>query len=300
MLSFLPAFLVGLIAILLYCINLLFWPIVLFLFVIVRLFFPFRSWREWGYQIMNKFIIYWQDCNNVILWLTTKTEWDIQGVDDLAKKGWYLLISNHQSWADILILEHVFHRKIPMLKFFMKKQLMWMLPLAGWGCWLLDFPFMERYSKELLIKHPELKGKDLETTRKACQKFKAIPTAVINFPEGTRFSEEKKQRQDSPYRYLLRPKAGGVAFTLAAMEDCLQYILNVTIVYPTQKADAWDFFCGKLKKISVHVQTIPITKDLLGDYENNREYRIKFQNYLNQLWQEKDQLIADLRENHAK
>ena len=179
-----------------------------------------------------------------------------------------------------------------MPKFFLKKELLWSLPIASWACWLLDYPFMHRYGKAFLAKHPELKGKDIENTKKACEKFKHIPTTVTSFVEGTRFSEEKKQHQQSPYQYLLRPKAPGIAFALATMGNYFNNILNITIVYPDGKINLWDFICGNVKNVIVHIDVLPVTADLLGNYENDRDFRIYFQGWLNQLWQQKDTLIA--------
>lgn len=299
MLSFLPAPIIGVITLLLYAINLFCWTWVLYLVAFLRL-IPIKAWQCWCDTILHTLPYYWQDCNDAIQWLTAKTQWEVQGLEQLQIDEWYLMLANHQSWADILVLEKVFKRKIPILKFFMKKQLLWSLPFAGWACWLMDFPFMERYSKEKIAKHPELKGKDLETTKRSCEKFKLVPSTVISFPEGTRFTVEKHQRQDSPYQYLLRPRAGGVAFTLAAMEGCLHKIIDVTIVYPEKKTSMWAFLCGKQEKIIVKIKVLPITAELIGDYENNRDFRVWFQNWLNQLWLEKDQVIKSLKEKNAK
>ncbi len=279
----------------LHTINVIFWAIFVFIFAFLRL-IPIKPWQNMLHVWMNKMPVYWADCCNWIQCLMTRTEWDIQGADNLKPNDWYFLVCNHQSWADILVLEKVFNRKIPVLKFFMKKQLMWLLPIGGQGAWLLDFPFMERYSREFLAKHPELQGKDMETTRKVCAKFKYIPTAIISFIESTRFTPEKHQQQDSPYKHLLRPRAGGMAFALGAMGEYFHKILDVTIVYPSSTPSIWDYFSGQAKKIIVRVKVLAIPPELLGDYEKDREYRKYFQNFINKIWSEKDQLIEDLQE----
>ena len=192
------------------------------------------------------------------------------------------------------MLGYVFNQKIPTLKFFMKKELLWGLPIAGAAAALVDFPIMHRQSKSFIAKHPELKGKDIEVTRKACEKFKNIPTTVITFVESTRFTKAKQQTQASPYHHLLRPKAGGVAFALATMGEYFHNVLDVTIIYPNVKINLWDFFCGRIKKVVVAVNLIPLTPELLGDYENNREYRVHFHSWLNDVWQKKDKLINEV------
>ncbi len=97
--------------------------------------------------------------------------------------------------------------------------------------WWARFPFLYRRS-EYLKKHPEQKGKDFEATRRACEKFATIPTSVMNFLEGTRFTNEKHARQKSDYKFLLRPKAGGLALALNVLGDKFNSLLDITIVYP--------------------------------------------------------------------
>jgi hypothetical protein len=128
----------------------------------------------------------------------------------------YLVISNHQSWVDIPALIQALNRRTPFFKFFLKKELIW-VPFLGLAWWALDYPFMKRYSKAFLAKHPELAGQDLKITKEACELFKRQPVTVVNYLEGTRFNETKRKQQGSPFKRLLKPKAGGVAFVLAAM-----------------------------------------------------------------------------------
>lgn len=181
-----------------------------------------------------------------------------------------------------------------MLKFFLKQQLIW-VPLLGLAWWALDFPFMKRYTKEYLAKHPEMKGKDMETTRKACEKFKEVPVSVMNFLEGTRFTQEKHDAQQSPYRYLLKPKSGGIAFVLSAMGGQLRSMLDVTIVYHDKTIGFWDLLCGRIRRISVQVKERPIPEDFAqGDYEGDPVFRARLQEWVNQVWLEKDVLIATM------
>ncbi|MBT8349836.1 MAG: acyltransferase, partial [Deltaproteobacteria bacterium] len=160
----------------------------------------------------------------------------------------------------------------------------------------LDFPFLKRYSKKFIKKHPHLAGKDLETTRKACEKYKNLPVAVMNFVEGTRFSKDKQDRQRSPFAHLLRAKAGGLAFALSSMNGKINRLIDVTIVYPQKdKNSFWNYLCGNMREIKVRVRQLPITQRLQGDYIGDRDFRKEFQNWLNDLWREKDQLITQLQ-----
>ncbi len=234
----------------------------------------------------------WITVNGLTLAFLTRIDWQVEGLESLRHEGWYLVLSNHQSWVDIPVLQHTFNKRIPFLKFFLKQELIW-VPLLGLAWWALDFPFMKRHSKELLERHPELRGKDLETTRAACEKFRHVPVSVMNFVEGTRFTEAKRDGQKSPYARLLRPKAGGVAFVINAMGDVLQAIVDVTIVYPEGRPTFADLLSGRLRVVRVLVRERPIPSELLGgDYENDAAYRERFQRWLVELWDEKEALLA--------
>lgn len=259
-----------------------------------------KTWQRNCKHYMESLASFWVKSNHYIQDVTTSTTWEVKGLEALHYNEWYLLISNHQSWADILVLQRIFNQKIPPLKFFLKKELLWTLPFASWACWLLGFPFMHRYSKKVLAKHPELKNKDIETTKASCMRFKNTPTTVANFIEGTRFSEKKCKIQQSPYQNLLRPKATGIGFSLTVLGDFFHKILNVTIVYPPGKSSLYAFLSGDIKKITVYIETIPITSDWRGDYQNDRAFRATFQKKLNQLWEQKDVLIQKTRANERE
>lgn len=227
--------------------------------------------------------------SNAILRTQMRHRWVIQGEDTkLTANNWYLLISNHQSWLDILVLWYVFNRKIPMLKFFMKRELLWSLPILGWSCWIMGFPFMRRHTPEQIRKNPHLKQKDIETAHQAAEKFKEFPTTVMNFIEGTRFTEQKRANQNAPYLHLLKPKAGGVATIVTVLKDRLSGIINVTIHYSQPKMSFLKYFFGKKMVITVRYEWMPLSPDLLGDYYGDREYRKYLQQRLNALWQAND------------
>jgi 1-acyl-sn-glycerol-3-phosphate acyltransferase len=191
----------------------------------------------------------WAEIDKLIFAACIPTQWDIRGGEALRGDTSYLVISNHQSWVDIPALIQALNRRTPFFKFFLKKELIW-VPFLGLAWWALDYPFMKRYTKAFLAKHPELAGQDLKITKEACELFKRQPVTVVNYLEGTRFSEAKRKQQDSPFNRLLKPKAGGVAFVLAAMGEQLDAILDVTVVYPQQKIPGfWDLISGAVPKV---------------------------------------------------
>ncbi|STV34820.1 putative acyltransferase [Klebsiella pneumoniae] len=140
---------------------------------LIKLLVPIPAvWRS--ISVFCNFMMYcWCEGLALLLHLNPWLKWDVQGLEGLNKKNWYLLISNHHSWADIVVLCVLFRKHIPMNKYFLKQQLAW-VPFIGLACWALDMPFMRRYSRSYLIRHPERRGKDVETTRRSCENFARI------------------------------------------------------------------------------------------------------------------------------
>ncbi len=267
----------------------------LLVFALLKLVLPGRG-RDYASWAVMWVAETWSEIDKAIFALCIPTQWDIRGVENLRKDTSYLAVSNHQTWVDIPALIESLNRRTPFFKFFLKKELIW-VPLLGLAWWGLDYPFMKRYSKAFLEKHLELKGKDLEITKAACELFKRQPVTVVNYLEGTRFTEAKRLEQQSPYRYLLKPKAGGVAFVLAALGEQLDALLDVTIVYPGNRAPGfWDLLNGSISRVIIDIQVRELDPALwAGDYENDPEFRQTVQAWVNQLWVEKDQRIEQLR-----
>lgn len=284
----------GSISFLLIVVNTIFWALFLFPLALLKFIIPMAGWRKLCTRGIDGVATNWISMNNANFAVTNNTKWTVTGLDDLERKQWYLVLSNHQSWADILVLQKVLNRRIPFLKFFIKQELIW-VPILGLAWWALDFPFMKRYSKEFLEKHPEMKGKDLETTKMACEKFKTIPVSVMNFVEGTRFTKPKRDQQKSPYQNLLLPKAAGTAFALSVMSEYLDRIANVTIVYPGGAPGLWDFISGKVGEVRVTIETLSIPQEMKGDYFNDRDFKESFNEWLNNIWADKDRLIEKMR-----
>jgi 1-acyl-sn-glycerol-3-phosphate acyltransferase len=267
--------------------------VVLVALTALKLLLPLAAWRRGCSVALVALAESWIAVNSALFGVFTRIVWQVDGLAGLRRGGNYLVLCNHQSWVDIPVLQKVFNRRIPFLRFFLKSQLIW-VPLLGPAWWALDFPFMKRYSKETLARHPELQGKDREATRRACEKFRQLPVSVMNFVEGTRFTRAKHDAQGSPFRHLLRPKAGGVAFVLDAMGDALHAILDVTLVYPGGTPSMMDLIGGRVREIRVHVRELPIDAALRGDYENDAAFRERFQSWVNALWRDKDARITQM------
>jgi 1-acyl-sn-glycerol-3-phosphate acyltransferase len=275
-------------------VNVIAWCTLLFALALLKFLVPVPAWRRLASRGMTALAEGWIGTNKAIFRLMRALPLDARGLEGLSTREWYLVVSNHRSWVDILVLQSVFNRRIPFLKFFLKQQLIW-VPFLGLAWWALDFPFMRRYTAAYLEKHPEHRGKDLEATRRACAKFRLIPTSVMNFVEGTRYTAQKHAAFESPYRHLLPPRPGGVSFVLSAMGGMLHSLLDVTIAYPGATPSLWDLCCGRVGPVIVDVQRRPIDPWLAaGDYAGDPAFRDRFKAWLAALWSEKDRRLDAL------
>jgi 1-acyl-sn-glycerol-3-phosphate acyltransferase len=255
---------------------------------LLKLLVPLEGVRRGCDHALTALASAWVATNNAWIAAVNPAPWDVQGVASLHPRGWYLVSSNHQTWVDILVLQRIFHGHIPFLKFFLKQELIW-VPVIGLAWWALDFPFMKRG------KGSGARQNDLKTTREACEKFKRIPTTVINFVEGTRFTKAKHAKQNSPYRHLLKPKIGGLGIALATMGEQFEALLDVTIVYPHGAPRFPDLLCGRIDAVTVRVQQREIPPEVLGsDPISDKAYRQRIGAWVDHQWTAKDQLIDEL------
>jgi len=242
----------------------------------------------------------WLGVNN---WLIdnvlNNTEWQIT-VDeslDLNMQGRYLMTCNHQSWVDTTVNQYFGLTRMPLTRFFTKWELIF-IPFVGQAFKILGFPMMKRHSKEQIAKNPALKYRDMEEARKSCEQLISQPFTLLNYLEGTRFTQDKHDQQQSPYKYLLKPKAGGLALALNILGDKIDALVDMTIVYPDGIPGYGEFWLGEVPRIAVNLRKIEIPDWVLGgNYEDDAEYRARFQKWIDQIWTEKDQLIAQMQQN---
>lgn len=294
MLATLPNLLRIPLVLLLMLFNIVFHVLPLIVLALLKVVVPLAGVRRVLSRVLVAIAESWIGFNNTLFKLFTRIHWQVEGLDGLRRDGNYLVLSNHQTWVDIPVLQKVFNRRIPFMRFFLKQELIW-VPLLGPAWWALDFPFMKRYSRQTLLRHPELQGKDREATRQACEKFRHMPVSVMNFAEGTRFTQAKHDAQSSPFRYLLRPKAGGVAFVLDAMGAALHAVVDVTIVYPEGPCTLMDLIAGRVHDIRVNVRERAIDAGLLGSYDDDAAFRGRVKAWTNTLWREKDAQAARMQ-----
>lgn len=281
---------------LIFAVNTVFWCTLLFALTFLKLVVPVERWRRLCSRGLVLIAEAWIRGNVAGLAITQGTRWDVAGLEGLSRSSSYLVVVNHQSEADIPVVQRVFLGRIPFLRFFLKQQLIW-VPFLGAAWWALDFPFMRRYPKAELEKHPEKRGEDLEATRLACQRLRHAPFAILSFVEGTRFTEAKRERSGSPYRYLLPPKVGGLAFAATVAGDVIREIVDVTIAYPGGRPTFWDFISRGVPEVVVRVRRHAIPSDwATGDYQGDAAFRARIQGFVRDLWTAKDAELGRLLE----
>ena len=280
----------GALSFLLLVINTLFWCSVLLAIAVFKLLLPIESWKT----LCTKWIIAigecWIFCNGLWIKLLHKPQWTVSGFDSLNQSEWYLTMANHQSWADIFVLQGITNRKIPMLKFFMKDVLIW-VPVIGLAWWALDMPFLKRYTEEQIKKNPSLRGKDVIEMKKSFGRFARYPVSIFSFAEGTRFTEAKHVSQDSPYEKLLRPKSGGIGLTLSTM-PYIKKVLDFTIKYDSNERTFWDFLCGRMSNVKIQVKIINVPENLVQkNYAEDEKFREELKEWLYSIWEEKNRFL---------
>jgi 1-acyl-sn-glycerol-3-phosphate acyltransferase len=275
-------------------INTLFWCLFLLTIAIFKLLIPTESWKRLCTKLIINIGECWIYCNGLWIQALHRPRWNVEGFEELDSSNWYLAVANHQSWADIFVLQGITNRKIPMLKFFMKHVLIW-VPVIGLAWWALDMPFLKRYTKEEIQKNPELRGKDIKAMEKSFERYSRYPVSIFSFAEGTRFTKEKKDNQLSQFEYLLNPKIGGIGLTLTTM-PYIKLLLDFTIHYEDERRSFWDFLCGRMSKADVRVRQINIPDNLLGkNYEDDPIFRENLKEWVYDIWSDKEKYLEEVR-----
>lgn len=290
----------GLMAAMIFFLNTVLSVSVLMVFALLKLLIPMAKVRQFLSKILVAIAEFWVSVNSRFHRLLHGEKMIVTDCPKLSQQQWYLVVANHQSMVDIPLLQAMFNKKIPFLKFFLKQQLIW-VPFLGLAWWALDFPFMKRYSRSKIDKNPELKGKDMERTKKSCERFKQFPTSVINFVEGTRFSEQKRTSQQSPYRHLLKPKAGGLGFVMGSMGEQIKQMLLVSINYQGCPPKFWDYLCGRFNRVQIACHQIDLPEELLNkNYQTDSDFRQALFNWCERLWQQQDEILATMKKGQRQ
>jgi 1-acyl-sn-glycerol-3-phosphate acyltransferase len=269
----------------------------------IRVLIPHDRTRVRLASAMSSLADGWVACNKWMIGALELSRLDIDWSNsrDLTPHGWQIIISNHQSWSDILVLQTMFVGRVPPLKFFVKRVLIW-VPGVGLAMWLLGFPYVRRFPREQIEANPTLREIDRAATLKACELFKRFPTSVLNFVEGTRFTVEKHASQSSQYRRLLMPKTGGLGYVVTALGTLVTRATDVTIHYPNGVPSFWDFLCGRCDVVRVEVRSVEIPASLreAGTDPLSAAARDELKRWVDTLWREKDARLSTLNGQHAQ
>lgn len=286
-------FLRGITATTVVCVALLLGCVPLYLLGILRI--PWRGRPRVAInQAMDAVVQRWVAIHRLTFAALGVTRIQVQwrGDAELTTRGWYLVLSNHQSWADILILQNIFQGRIPILKFFTKRQLIW-VPLLGLAMWFLGFPYVRRLPREKIAADPSLATLDRQATLNACRGFRDHPTSVLSFVEGTRFTPAKHADQEARFEKLLNPKLGGVSYVVTALADRLDGVLDVTVIYPEGVPTIWELLQGRCPRVEVLVEARALPPEVQGQTDPDA-VREHLRPWIETIWQEKDQRLKKL------
>ena len=156
----------------------------------------------------------------------------------------------------------------------MKEELVW-VPIIGWICLSLNFPRLKRGKKSGDRKS------DFSIIEKT-SKSHGNDGALLVFPEGTRFTNTKRLDQKSPYKNLLKPRAGGLNVIKNNMDPNTP-LVDITIDYGDSRPNIWKCLHGNPAKIKITVAHFKLAE--LSSTED----------WLNNRWYEKDKILTDAK-----
>lgn len=250
----------------------------------------FSPTQKLSYQLAAGIAGFWADFMRWLL-TTIQTDYVITG-DRLDPRGTYLILANHQSWIDIMMVMVVLGKGTTLPRFFMKWELVYM-PVINICAWVLDFPIMRRYTQEDIKDRPELKNRDFDYAHEVLSRNPERQCVVVNYAEGTRFTPEKHRKNRSPYKHLLKPKVGGPQLALDCLRGRLDGIIDITLAYPGAKVSVWRLMAGRVPKVMIHVERIELPDGLDKPPETLAELKA-FRGWMNSIWAKKDARIDQM------
>ena len=261
--------------------NLSFWGIGLLVLGLLKAGLP--TTREWADARMDSAYRGAVAVNDAWLRGVLGLEWDLPEIA-VARDEICIVVSNHASWADILLVQSVLVRQGPLLKFLTKRELLF-IPVLGVIFWAFDFPLLRRRARGS-INDEARRAADAEALSSACEAVRVRPAALMNFAEGTRLTNEKRLASESPYRHLLAPRVGGFAALVEALGDDLVSVVDVSLIY-SESTSFWTFISGRAGPIGIEIERIPA-----ADVPRDRE---ALSGWLAELWRRKDERIDRVR-----
>jgi 1-acyl-sn-glycerol-3-phosphate acyltransferase len=283
------SFLKGIPPLLYIVINLCFWLAPLIPLSLLKMIIPINRVQDTISSLMAWIYNLAVWCDDFLFLRIMGIKLAVEGIKEQYPKKFYIIIANHQSWNDIFILQHLFNWRTPVLKFLVKRELIY-LPLVGLICWAYGYPFLKRRSLKGRTRNGSQRHGDVVVLEKALDRFIRYPATVINLVEGTRFSPAKARGQKSPYEYLLKPRAGGLTTMLDLLGNRVEVILDVTIIYDCEDPTFWNFLCGQCRRVFIKVKEhSPDEISPARDFET-------VATWIDGIWKEKDLKIRAARQ----
>ena len=252
-----------------FSLNLAFWMWPMFAFALIKLLLG-RINAVTRFCNLGLEICYRAAARINSLWMLYVVGVEINVQGDLPDHPSPIIVVNHQSWFDIPVMHHVITGHGIILKFLIKKQLIY-VPIVGWMCYALNFPRLDRGSG------PRARKKDFAAIESASSTLTNERGGLLIYAEGTRFTHKKHADQKSPYKHLLMPKPGGLKVALDAVTGDTP-VVDVTVIYP-HAPDFWRGLGGSTKNVKVIIST-----HKASDISDPRSW-------LMDRWQEKDALL---------
>ena len=212
--------------------------------------------------------------------------YQVYGLENIRQYRTCLVISNHCSWADTLIVHSAIGSRLPARRFLVKRELTW-IPLFGQALAALGMPALQRSATKGRQDGAAVKT-DQERLRRACEHFTVTGSAVTIFPEGTRFSAEKHARQNFGLKHLLRPQSGGLSRVLECLPQ-IEDLYDCTLAYSQPSFTLWDYLCGRIEA-RLHIRHLEVPASL----RDGKAHRAEVRRWLNQIWQEKDAALEPI------
>ena len=196
--------------------------------------------------------------------------------------GQYTIMANHQSHMDILMLIAFGVGKLPPLKFFLKRSLMY-VPFMGWFCYLMGYPFVDRFSKGQL-RQASQRTQQQQTLLRDCRALFTQPVGLVVFVEGTRFSVKKANKYR--YTHVLPPQSKGLALALSSQAS--PRLLNITMAYDKPNISVWQVLSGQVRRVVVTM----VEEDVRVPNLSNQEEMKGLHVWLVDKWLQKDAYLV--------
>ncbi len=163
------------------------------------IFFPFDKKRK----IAHAQCFWWTDAVTAL-----NPYWDVkvEGLDNIDHKETYVVVSNHQSLADIVLMY-----KTKMQFKWVAKESLFKIPVLGWNM--------------LLAKHIRLKRKEFSSIKKVYKEASGwlrSGVSVVFFPEGTRSDGSSMgELQNGAFKLAIKEKTSILPILMRGTRDAI-------------------------------------------------------------------------------